>query len=734
MRKFPFIKQLDLMDCGPTCLRMIAKHYGRIYSRDYLREQCHITREGVSMGGIAEAAEAIGINSLAVSVAFSALRDEVPLPCIAHWRQRHFVVVVAVKKNKVAVADPGFGLIEYSHSEFCEAWLGTKNPEDDKQGILLLLEPSPQFYERDDEAPTKKTGLRFLWPYFRSFKQLFSQLGVGIVVGGILLISFPFLTQALVDHAINYQNMHLVYLLLAGQLMLFFSQSAVELIRSWILLHVGSRVNIALISDFLIKLMKLPIGFFDSKTTGDILQRIQDHSRIENFLTSSTLNILFSAFNIVIFGAILAYYNWLIFAIFILGTGLYVIWALLFMKKRAALDYKRFDQAAGNQSSLIQLLNGMQEIKLNNSERRRRWEWERIQVKLFKISVKGLALLQYQMTGGTFINELKNIIITFIAAKAVIDGQLSLGMMLSIQYIIGQLNAPITNFITFIQSLQDARISLERLAEIHEKDNEEDHHQSKLVVLPKNRSITLEGGLSFRYGGSASAEVLKDIHLFIPEGKVTAIVGASGSGKTTLLKLFMKFYKPTVGIIRVGNVNLHEISASVWRRHCGVVMQDGYIFADTIAKNITEAGADEPVDKNRLMQAVKIANLEEFIETLPRGFNTRLGSSGISISGGQKQRVLIARAVYKQPDYLLFDEATSSLDASNERVIMENLQEYYQGKTVIIIAHRLSTVRNADQIVVLDRGQIVETGHHEELARTKGAYFTLVKNQLELGA
>lgn len=732
MKRFPFFKQLDQMDCGPTCLRMIARYHGRVYSRDFLREKCNITREGVSFGGISDAAEAIGMTTLAVSVTFQSLRDEIPLPCIAHWRQRHFIVVYAVDKDKVYVADPGFGLIAYPIQEFLDGWLTGKRDTEEKKGLLLLLEPRPEFHEREDEGAPPRTGLGFLFPYFRPYTKLFAQLGLGLFVGSALLLSFPFLTQALVDRGINYQNINLVYLLLLAQLMLFFSQSVVELLRGWILLHIGSRINIALISDFLIKLMKLPVAFFDSKMIGDILQRIQDHDRIETFLSTSTLNMLFGAFNVVLFGGILAYYDLRIFTLFAVGTALYVGWALLFMKRRAILDYKRFDQASGNQSSLVQLLNGMQEIKLNNSERRRRWEWEMIQVRLFKISVKSLALLQYQSAGGTFINELKNILITFIAAKSVIDGQITLGMMLSIQYIIGQLNGPVTGFLQFMQSLQDARISLERLSEIHARENEEDTSESKIVMLPQRRDIRIDT-VSFRYGGPASPLVLDNVDLHIPHGKITAIVGASGSGKTTLLKLLLKFYKPTDGAIRVGGANLDEISVAPWRRACGVVMQDGYIFADTIARNITESGADELIDKDRLLQAVRVANLEEFIESLPRGYNTRLGSAGVALSGGQRQRVLIARAVYKNPDYLFFDEATSALDANNERVIMENLQDFYQGRTVMVIAHRLSTVRNADQIVVLDHGRLVESGAHEDLARTRGAYFTLVKNQLELG-
>jgi ATP-binding cassette subfamily B protein len=732
MKSFPLYLQMDQMDCGPTCLRMVARHFGKLFGIEHLREKCSITREGVSFAGISEAAEAIGMSSLAVQVGYETLRDEVPLPCIAHWRQRHFVVVYAVRGDTVHVADPSFGLVKYEREEFVRGWRGGRQERDDK-GLLLLLEPTPEFYAAEGDDDARRSRISFLLPYFRPYRPLFLQVLLGLMVGSILQLTFPFLTQSLVDYGIDHQNMNFVHLLLLGQLVMFCSQTGVDIIRGWLLLHIGSRVNIAIISTFLMKLMRLPIAFFDSKTAGDLLQRVQDHRRIEALLSSSTLVVLFSLVNIVLFGMILAYYDLRIFSVFLTGTILYVLWVRLFMKQRAVLDYKRFDQASGNQSSMIQIIQGMQEIKLNNSERRRRWEWEAIQVRLFRIAVKGLALAQWQSTGATFINELKNILITFVSAQAVINGELTLGMMLAIQYIIGQLNAPINNFIGFAQSLQDAGISLERLAEIHARDDEEDRSHERPAVLPVSRTLTVAEDLSFRYGGAHSPLVLEDINLEIPEGKVTAVVGASGSGKTTLLKLLLYFYKPTTGVIRVGNLNLANVSARTWRARCGAVMQNGYIFADTIARNITESNSDGSIDRERLLHAARIANLEEFIESLPLGYNTRLGSAGVALSGGQSQRILIARAVYKDPDFLFFDEATSALDAGNERVIMENLATFCRGRTVVVIAHRLSTVRNADQIVVLDRGRIVEQGCHEELTRNRGAYFGLVKNQLELG-
>ncbi len=541
---------------------------------------------------------------------------------------------------------------------------------------------------------------------------------------------FPFLTQSIVDFGITNQNISFIYLVLIAQLMLFLSRTSVEFIRSWILLHISTRINISLVSDFLMKLMKLPISFFDSKMIGDLMQRINDQHRIETFLTSQTLNILFSMINLLIFGVVMAIYSIPIFLIFFGGSALYFMWVFFFMKKRRDLDFKRFDQMSRNQSNLIQLITGMQEIKLNNCEKQKRWEWENIQAKMFKVSVKSLSLNQYQQSGAVIINESKNIIITFIAATSVIHGNMTLGMMLAVQYILGQLNSPIEQMIGFAQATQDAKISLERLGEIHNMKDEEVPDFNRLTYLPKNRDIKISD-LFFQYEGPHSEMVLKNISLLIPEKKVTAIVGMSGCGKTTLIKLMLGFYPATKGEIMIGDNSLYNFSTKLWRKHCGIVMQDGYIFSDTIAKNI--AISDESVNKEKLLNAVRVANIQDFIESLPLAYNTKIGSDGHGLSQGQKQRILIARAVYKNPDFLFFDEATSALDANNERVIMNNLDEFFKGRTVIVVAHRLSTVKNADQILVLEGGKIAELGTHEQLTRMKGSYYNLVKNQLELG-
>jgi ATP-binding cassette, subfamily B, bacterial len=720
------------MDCGPTCLRMIAKHYGKSYNIETLRERSYITREGVSLLGTSDAAESIGFRTMGVKISFHQLIDEVPLPCIAHWRQNHFVVIYKIEKSKtghmIYMADPAVGLVKLPEKEFKNCWLSTQSGGEEK-GVCLLLEPTPDFYSATDEKPNK-ASFGFMFQYLRPYKKLLVQLFLGLLAGSLLQLIFPFLTQSIVDYGISNRDISFVYLVLIAQLMLFTGRTAIEFIRGWILLHISTRVNISLISDFLIKMMKLPIRFFDTKMIGDIMQRIGDHSRIQNFLTSTSLSILFSVFNLLIFGGILAFYNMQIFMVFIFGSTLYALWIILFMKKRKELDYKRFSQLSNNQGNLIQLIQGMQEIKLNNCEKQKRWEWERIQASLFKVNVKGLALNQYQQAGSIFINELKNILISIIAATAVINGQLTLGMMMAVQYIIGQLNSPIEQMIGFMQSAQDARISLERLGEIHNKEDEEKPEDGKTTELPWQKDIGISN-LAFQYEGPHSDMVLNKIDLLIPENKITAIVGTSGSGKTTLVKMLLGFYLPVKGEIAIGGQNLQSISQRSWRAKCGAVMQDGFIFSDTIAKNI--AVSDERADQAKLLNAVKVANIKEFVEGLPLGYNTKIGADGHGLSQGQKQRILIARAVYKNPDYIFFDEATNALDANNERVIMQNLDEFFKGKTVVVVAHRLSTVKNADQIVVLEKGEIVEIGTHVELTAKKGAYFELVKNQLELG-
>ena len=732
--KFPHYRQLDSMDCGPTCLRMIAKYYGRTFSLQTLRERSFITREGVSMLGISDAAESIGFRTLAVRVTLKQLREDVPLPCILHWNQNHFVVCHDIRKARrgwvYRIADPASQLVEYTEEEFGKCWLSTRADGEEK-GAALALEATPAFYEQEgDPEERRQRGLGFFFRYLSPYRRQLVQLALGMLAVSLLQLTFPFLTQSLVDVGVRDGDLGFITLVLVAQLTVSVSQIAVEFIRGWILLHVNTRVNIALISDFLAKLTRLPLRFFDTKMVGDILQRIGDHQRIESFLTGSSIGTLFSFVNFFIFGGILAYYDWRVLLLFVAGNSLYILWVTAFMKYRRELDIRRFAQAAGEQSSLIQLVTGMQEIKLNNCERQKRWQWERIQVKLFKISVKGLALGQAQQAGSVFFNQTTNILISFIAARAVTEGEMTLGMMMSLTYIIGQLNGPVNAFIGFAQQLQDAKISLERLNEVHGREDEEEGIASKLRELPEKRDLVVDH-VSFSYDGADRDHVLDDISLRIPESKVTAIVGASGSGKTTLLKLLLGFYEPNRGSVRLGDTPVSQINPHLWRQKCGAVMQDGFIFSDTIARNI--AVGDGRIDRDRLRHAVEVANIRDFIDSLPLGYDTRIGMEGNGISQGQKQRLLIARAVYKGPEYLFFDEATNALDAHNEREIMGHLREFYRGRTVVIVAHRLSTVRDADKIVVLDRGRMAEEGTHRELTGRKGLYYRLVKNQLELG-
>lgn len=735
MKKIQFYQQPDKMDCGPTCLRMIAKHYGRSISLQKLRIISETNREGSTLKNIAEAAENIGFRSLGVKIDFEKLKEDAPLPCIVFWQQRHFVVVYKITKKQVFVADPAHGLVKYTHEEFIENWIGKNATKKNGEGIALLLEPTPKLKQKEEDDNTEnKQGFSFLFKYLFRYKKFLVQLIIGLIAGSLLQLIFPFLTQSIVDIGIQNQDINFVYLILIAQVFLFIGQTSIELIRSWILLHLSTRINISLISDFFIKLMNLPIAFFDVKMTGDIMQRINDHQRIENLLTSTSLNTLFSLFSLLIFGGVLAYYDLQIFLIFIVGSVLYFVWVTLFLKRRRDLDYKQFSQMSDEQSKVMELVNGMQEIKLHNAERQKRWSWEYVQARLFKISMKSLALEQTQTIGSRFINEVKNILISAFSAKLVIDGEITLGMMMAISYIIGQLNNPIQQLIGLVYSVQDAKIALERLSEIHNREDETSAHRqaqgpnSEMNDIPENPSFDLQG-VHFRYTGS-SEEVLKGINMKIPANKVTAIVGSSGSGKTTLMKMLLKFYEPTKGEIKIGGANLDNITHKLWRDKSGTVMQEGYIFNDTIANNI--AIGEDVIDKQKLRNAVKTANIKEYIEQLPLGYSTKIGQDGVGMSTGQKQRLLIARAVYKDPEFIFFDEATSALDANNEKIIMENLDTFFKDRTAVVIAHRLSTVKNADQIVVLEFGEIVESGTHKELVELKGRYYELVKNQLEL--
>ena len=725
---FPFVKQPDSMDCGPACLKMVAGYYRKNFSLESLRKKCHITREGVSFLGLSEVADSLGFRTIGIRIPFERLAENVPLPCIVHWRQRHFVVVYKIKGNKIWIADPAVGLLTITRDEFVRNWAATLT-DGKPSGLVLIMEPTPSLSDIEEDKEVN-SGFKFLFGYFNNYKKYISQLILGLVLGSLIQLIIPFLTQSIIDIGINNNDLGFIYLILFAQLALVIGRMSVEFIRGWLLLHIGARVNVAVVSGFLHKLMSLPVAYFDTKLAGDIYQRIDDNHRIEEFLTTTSLNILFSLFNILIFSIVLAIYSIKILLLFLAGSLLYLIWVSLFMKARGSLDSQRFKKMSEANGKLISIIYGMQEIKLTQSELSNRWDWENIQASLFKLKVKGLSLIQYQSAGGTFINEVTNVLITIVSATAVLKGDITLGMMLAIQFIIGQLNVPVSQIISFLRMSQDAKMSLDRLSEIHNMESEESFSAMKVKKVPEKKDIYINN-LSFQYEGPRSPFALKDIDLYIEENRVTAIVGTSGSGKTTLLKMLLGFYQPVSGEILVGDTRLTNLSLKSWREKVGAVMQDGYIFPDTIAVNI--APGIEIIDENRMIQAAETANIKAFVESLPLGYNTKIGDSGHGLSEGQKQRLLIARVVYKNPEIILFDEATNSLDANNEKAIVENLEDFYKGKTVIVVAHRLSTVRNADKIVVLETGKIVETGTHDFLLKSRGAYYNLVKNQLNLG-
>ena len=725
------------MECGPTCLRMVAAYYGRTYSLERLREMCYIHRDGVSLLGIAEAAEQLGMRTTGVKVTLQQLVDEVPLPCIVHWNQEHFVVLYGTQKTKQGtvfqVADPVGQRIEYTEKEFVGCW-ASDTEEGQPAGIALILEPTPDFY-RDDlvddtsDRTARKRSLQLLLSYLKPYKRLIVQLFIGLGVVSLLQLILPFLTQAVVDFGISRQDLGFIYLVLIAQLMLTVGSTSVDFIQSWILLHISTRVNLSLLSDYLAKLMRLPFSYFDTRMTGDILQRIGDHTRIETFLTGSSLSLVLSLFNIVIYGVVIFIYDWRIFLTFFLGSVLYVAWVLLFMRRRAQLDTKMFAQNSANQSKLVQLIHGIQEIKLNTCEQQKRWEWERVQARIFRLNTKGLALAQYQESGATLINEVKNLVVTALVAMFVLQGDMTLGMMMSVQYIIGSLNGPVNQLVEFIRRYQDARLSMERLQEVYEKEDEVAPGRQLIGEVNPESDITIKN-LTFRYDKLNETPTLDNINVTIPHGKTTAIVGLSGSGKTTLLKMILGFYQPDAGEVIVGSSNLENYDKRKWRKHCGVVMQDGFIYSDTIARNIA-AGYDT-IDTDRLAQAARVAEIDSYIRRLPLTYNTKIGAEGNGLSQGQKQRILIARAVYKNPDYVFFDEATNSLDANNEHSIIQNLEGFLQGRTSVIIAHRLSTVVGADNILVMSEGRIVESGTHAQLLAQRGIYYELVKNQLNV--
>ena len=717
------------MQCGIACLSMICSHYKKRYSIETLSEYCFATTEGVSLLGISEAANKLGLHTVCGKLSINQL-SQVEQPCILHWNQNHFVVLYKVKNGKkYYIADPGKGLITYSLEEFRNHWVSTVLGDDEK-GIAMLIEPTAEFGKLKEDNTTEKRSFKFLFGYIKQYRKYFAQILLGLLVGCLLQLIMPFLTQSIVDVGIKNQDIGFIWLVLLGQLMLTVSRTVIDFIRRWLLLHISMRINISLVSDFFIKLLKLPMSFFDTKLMGDLMQRMNDHSRVNTFMTQQTLNIMFSMLTFVVFTIVLFFYNKLVFSIFLIGSVVYGIWMTLFLRRRKVLDYELFEQQAINNNKTYEFITSMQEIKLQDCEQRRRWEWEDVQADLFGVQMKSLKLQQTQEAGSIFINEIKNIVITVVAATAVIHSQMTLGMMLAVQYIIGQLNSPVEQLMSFFYSIQDVKISLERINEIHCVDDENGKVGLQTSLQDQEKGIDIEN-VMFKYDPHAIKKTLDNVNIHIPKGKVTAIVGASGSGKTTLVRLMLGYYPVLGGHITVGGTDINQLNKKWWRRQCGVVMQDGVIFSESIARNIAVDDAD--IDKDRLLKAAEIACIKDYIMGLPLKFNTKIGRDGVGLSQGQKQRILIARAVYKNPDYIFLDEATNSLDASNEKAIVENLDKFYAGRTVLIVAHRLSTVRNADRIIAIDKGMVAEAGSHDELIAKRGVYYNLVKNQLELG-
>lgn len=734
MSHFPIYIQHDSMQCGIACLQMVCKYYGKEYSLSQLSQVCFATNEGVSLLGISQAAEKLGLHTICGRTTTEQLQ-KAQLPCILHWHQEHFVTLYKVRRSRknthYYVADPGKGKVVYTEEEFKEGWLSTRSKGEDK-GVAMFLNPTPAFEKQDnaEDGGKENRSFGFLFGYIRQHKQHFGQILLGLILGCLIQLALPFLTQAIVDVGIAQQNLTFIWLILLGQLVLTISRTSVDFIRRWLLLHISMHINISLVSDFFIKLLKLPMSFFDTKLTGDLLQRMADHKRVEQFLTTQTLSVMFSLLSFIVFGIVLFFYDWLIFVIFLTGSILYGLWIALFLHRRKILDYELFEKQAVNNTKTYQFITSMQEIKLQDCEHRRRWEWEDVQADLFDVQMKTLKLQQKQDAGSILINEVKNIVITVVAAAAVIQGNMTLGMMLAVQYILGQLNSPIEQLMKFIYSLQDVKISLERINEIHAMKNEESPER-QLRTLPEDDKSLIFENVSFRYDPHNPQKTLDGINITIPYGKTTAIVGASGSGKTTLLKLILGYYPVGEGEIKLGGSNLNLYDLKWWRRQCGVVMQDGVIFSENIAQNI--AVDDGEISFDRTLRAVELANIKKFIKGLPLSYSTIIGQDGVGLSQGQKQRILIARAIYKSPKFIFLDEATNALDAENERIIVENLHDFYQGRTVVVVAHRLSTVKDADQIIVMDKGRVAEIGNHISLVEKQGVYYNLVKNQLELG-
>lgn len=721
--KFPFVKQTDSKLCGLACLSSICKYYGEDYSLNYLLDLCDIHSDGVSMLSLSKAAQTLGFKTLCVSIPYVQLLL-VDSPCILHWNQTHYVVLYRIdsKKENFYISDPAKGKYSLSKQELLEHWFGANS-----NAPVLMLEPNKKFGTIKEKSRQSHSSFAIILGYLRTYHKYVLQLAIGLLFTSVLQVVFPIMTQIIVDKGIQSRNINLLWWILACWMIIVLAKTLTEMIRKWILLHITMRVNVSLISDFIAKLLSLPMSYFESHSIGDLSQRVGDHNRVQIFLTSQLLDSTFSVITFLVFSVILLIYNKAIFAIFMLGSLLYTLWILLFLKRRKLIDYETFEVEAANQSKTYQILASIQEIKLQNCRTRRRWEWEDLQAVLFSIKQKALRLQQIEESGSVFITEIKNILITVFSASLVIYDQLTLGEMMAISFIVGQLNSPLYQIMGLIYSFQDMKISLERINEVHYAKSEAEQFGELRCI---ERSSIQLSHVYFKYDRSIPIYAIEDVSVELEAGKVTAIVGWSGSGKTTLVKLMLGYYNNYAGEIKISGINMRNFNIDWVRTQFGVVMQDGFIFTESIARNI--AVDDNDIDWERLDYAARISNIKDYIDKLPLGYNTLIGREGMGLSQGQKQRILIARALYKNPRFLILDEATNALDATNECIIVNNLAKFCHDKTVLVVAHRLSTVRNADRIIVLHQGRVVEVGSHDSLIDHKGHYYNLIKNQLEL--
>ncbi|WBV56365.1 peptidase domain-containing ABC transporter [Chryseobacterium daecheongense] len=718
-KTFPFLRQLDSQDCGVTCIRMIAKYYGiNISNTNPVLVESNLLKQGITISDLNDTAKKLGFNTLVVKLDFEKMINNVPLPAIFFWNQNHFIIVYKVVNKQLYVADPGFGKIVYSQKEFLKGWA-----QESDEGIVLLLDPTEKLFDIR-EKKKKKNDLQYVTQYLVKHKIQLFLIALTLLISSCIELIFPFFTQKILDKGVVLKKISIIYLILIAQILVFVSRIGLEFYRSWLFIHISSRISLSIISDFLVKLMQLPLRFFNSKNIGDLIQRIQDHNRIESFLSKDLIQTVFSFFSIVIYICILFYFNINVFLIVSIGTILELLWIFKFLHKIKLLDQKTFTLEIKDKNKIYELISSMQEIKLNNLEENKRNEWQKIQTNIYLNNINKLKTTQ-KYESYRFIGFFQTILVIFVSSIAVMNQTLTIGSMLAIMFILGGINAPIGQLINFVLQYQLVKVSFERLNEIHNKPNEE--NLNKISYLEDIKDINIDN-VSFSYDNSNY--ILKNISLKIPKGKTTAIVGVSGSGKTTLLKLILKFYQQQQGTILINDNTLEEVENTFWRSKCGVILQDSFIFSDTISYNIS---LEENANQEKILNAIRLANVNDFVDKLPLGLSTIIGSEGIGISHGQKQRILIARAIYKNPDYLFFDEATNSLDSNNEVIIINNINRYFNGKTMIVVAHRLSTVKKADQIIVLDNGRIIEKGNHNELVKFKGKYFELIQNQLELG-